>query len=173
MSKEGIINFRKATENDIAFLSQILVNAALASGVDVSVSNLPDQADTYQYVEGFPKETDVGVIADKDGECLVGAAWVRLLPTDVHAVNEPLPELTMGVLPEYQRRGIGKQLMDELYKAASAMGICEISLGVHKDNLPAINLYIKQHWNEDGKFKEYIMMSRKTNIMYNSEEISL
>jgi len=142
-------------------MSEILVDAAAASGVEILVCDLPDYPDTYQYVEAFPNGSDVGVIAETaDGE-RVGAAWVRMLANDAHAVNQPLPELTMGVLPEYRRMGIGERLMEELYNAASVMNIPMISLGVHKDNLPAINLYKKQGWVEDGSFKEYIMMSRE------------
>ncbi len=157
------IKYRKATICDVPFMSEILVDAAAASGVDIAAIHLPDHPDTYQYVEGFPNASDVGVIAETTDGKPVGAAWVRMLPNDAHAVNQPLPELTMGVLPEFRRIGIGQRLMEELYKAASVMNIPVISLGVHKDNLPAINLYKKQGWVEDGSFKEYIMMSRKTN----------
>lgn len=161
MNKTIIINFREATKNDLAFLSEILVNAAAASGVNISVEDLVIHPDSYQYVEEFPKGTDVGIVAETAEGHLVGAAWIRLLPTDAHAINEPLPELTMGVIPDYQRIGIGSKLLEELYKTAFAKGISKISLGVHEDNRPAITLYKKQNWIEDGQFKEYRMMSKK------------
>jgi ribosomal protein S18 acetylase RimI-like enzyme len=69
--------------------------------------------------------------------------------------------LTMGVVPQYQRMGIGSQLMEELYKAALQIGIPKISLGVHKDNTPAVHLYKQQNWVEDGYYHEYIMMSKE------------
>jgi len=155
------INFRKATREDIDFMCRILVDAAGASGVNIPVSKLPAYPETYQYIEGFPQGQDVGIIAETENKQPVGAAWMRLLPTDAHAVKYPMPELTMGVLPEYRRMGIGKRLMEELYKEASETGLAEISLGVHKDNAPAVSLYRKQNWVEDGLFEEYIMMSRK------------
>lgn len=161
MSKTTIVNFREATKNDLAFLSEILVNAAVASGVDICVEDLATHPDSYQYVAEFPKESDIGIVAETSEGHLVGAAWIRLLPTDAHAINEPLPELTMGVMPKYQRIGIGGKLLEELYKAASAKGVSKISLGVHEDNHPAITLYEKQNWIEDGRFKEYRMMSKK------------
>lgn len=161
MNKTVIINFREATNNDLAFLSKILVHAAVASGVNICVDDLISHPDSYQYLEGFPKGIDVGIVAETAEGHFVGAAWIRLLPTDAHAINKPLPELTMGVMPEYQRMGIGGKLLEELYKAALAKDILEISLGVHEDNLPAITLYRKQNWIEDGKFKEYRMMSKR------------
>lgn len=156
------ITYRKATKYDIPFMSAILVDAALASGVNIPIADLPAHKDTFQYIEGFPEGSDVGIIPETESGNQVGAAWVRLLPTDEHAIKYPLPELTMGVEPAYRRMGIGEKLLSELYTAASQINIPEISLGVHRNNLPAINLYKKQGWIEDGRFKEYIMMSRKT-----------
>lgn len=161
MNKGVVVNFRKATKSDIGFLSRILVNAAVASGVKIQIVDLPVHPDTYQYVAGFPKGTDTGIVAETNEGVLVGAAWVRLLPTAAHAINELLPELTMGVIPEYQHMGIGKQLMEELYKAVLSFGVAKISLGVHKDNIPAISLYKQQNWLEDGYYNEYIMMSKE------------
>lgn len=157
--RDNII-YRIATSNDIAFMAQILVDAAVASGVELSVHDLPAHIDTYQYIEGFPKGSDVGIIAETTDGQMVGAIWIRLLPTDEHTVTHPMPELTMGVIPQYRRMGIGERLMEELYKAAIAISIPEISLGVHKENLSAVNLYRKQGWKEDGTYKQYIMMSR-------------
>lgn len=154
------MKFRKATRDDGDFLSQILVNAAIASGVKVHVADLPARPDIYQYIEGFPRGKDTGVVAETNEGVSVGAAWIRLLPTDAHAIHEPLPELTMGVMPKYQRKGIGRRLMEELCKAALTVGIHKMSLGVHKCNVPAINLYKQQGWIEDGYFEEYIMMSK-------------
>lgn len=156
------ITYRKATSEDVDFMSGILVDAAQASGIHIPISELPAHSDTYQYIEGFPRGSDTGIIAETDSGQQIGAAWVRLLPTDEHAVKYPLPELTMGIQAEYRRMGIGERLLEELYKAVCVINIPEISLGVHKDNLPAIHLYRKQGWIEDGSFKEYIMMSRNT-----------
>ncbi len=156
------ITFRKATGHDISFMYRILVEAAVSSGVEMTLSDLPAHPDTYQYVEGFPTGLDIGVIAETIEVEPVGAAWIRMLPTDAHAVGHLLPELTMGIVSGYRRMGIGERLLEELYKAASEINIPKISLGVHKDNLPAINLYKKQGWREVGSFKDYIMMSRKT-----------
>lgn len=161
MNKSAVVKFRKATKNDIEFLSHVLVCAAAASGVSLQTADLPNHPDTYQYVKGFPQGSDIGIVAETIEGVLVGAAWLRLLPITNHTINEPLPELTMGVIPEYQRRGIGKQLMEELYTEVAAIGTSIISLGVHKDNIPALNLYKQQNWIEDGFFEEYIMMSKK------------
>lgn len=163
MDAENLI-VRAATAADIGFLSEMLVAAAAASGVDVPLDRLSAYPQTYSYVERFPSGSDVGIIAHTVDGRPVGAAWVRMLPTDAHAINEPLPELTMGVIPEYRRRGVGERLLTELYRAAAAKGIAKIALGVHTENLPAINLYHKQGWIQDGMFQEYLMMSRENEL---------
>lgn len=91
------ITFRKATKHDIAFMSQILVDAGAASGVYISLDELSAYPDTNQYIEGFPQKQDVGIIAETESKQLIGAVWIRLLPTDAHAVEYPIPELTMEV----------------------------------------------------------------------------
>lgn len=158
------IVYRKATEHDVPFMTGILVEAAAESGVHISADELPVHPDTYQYIEKFPEGLDIGIIAETTEGLPVGAAWIRMLPDNAHTINQPMPELTMGVTSEYRRMGLGERLLEELYNAASEMNITEISLGVHKENLPAISLYKKQGWIKDGSFKEYIMMSRKTSI---------
>lgn len=155
------IHFRTATSSDLGCMSQILVEAALASGVQIHMNDLATNHDAYQYLEGFPQGADVGIIAETHEGDFIGAAWVRLLPTAAHAIDKHLPELTMGIMAKYRQMGMGKCILEELYKAALSMGISEISLGVHKDNVASIKLYTKQHWIKDGHFGEYIMMSRK------------
>lgn len=158
------VTIREATSNDAGFLSEILVAAAAASGVNIPFNELHAYPDAYQYISGYPERSDVGVIAQTIEGKSIGAAWVRLLPTDEHAVGIPTPELTMGVIQEYRRKGIGQLLMTALYRAAMEKGIQVISLGVHKDNISAIMLYKKQQWSEVGTFKDYIMMSRKIDL---------
>lgn len=87
MNKTTVINFREATKSDLAFLSEILVNAVVASGVNICVEDITTHSDSYQYVAGFPKGSDIGVVAETSEGYLVGAAWIRLLPTDAHAIN--------------------------------------------------------------------------------------
>jgi ribosomal protein S18 acetylase RimI-like enzyme len=46
-----------------------------------------------------------------------------------------------AVLPEYQNRGIGGALLDEIESRARARGCCKITLEVHDSNLGAKRLY--------------------------------
>jgi ribosomal protein S18 acetylase RimI-like enzyme len=58
---------------------------------------------------------DIGVIAEEDGQP-IGAAWVRLMH-GYGFVDAETPELTVALLPGFQGRGIGTQLLESLFEA--------------------------------------------------------
>lgn len=157
------IIYRTATESDIPFMKEMLIESCLASGVtEISVDNLHEYPDTEINIKGWNCETEPGVIAETQSGESVGAAWLRNLPELGHSAGEYLPEIAIAVSSEHRRKGVAECLMNELYRKCFEQGILRISLGVHSCNLPAINLYKKQGWKQDGVFKEYIMMSRQT-----------
>lgn len=156
------ITYREATENDIPFMKEMLIECCVASGVaSIRVDNLHEHPDTEINIKGWDCETEPGIIAETESGEAVGAAWLRNLPELGHSVEEYLPEITIAVSSKHRQKGIAGKLMSELYRKCLDKGIVHISLGVHSDNLPAINLYNKQGWKQDGVFKDYIMMSKQ------------
>ena len=59
---------------------------------------------------------------------------------------------TIGVLPEYQRRGIARAL---LISCESEMDQPHVRLSVRRSNLPAINLYMKEGYRQTGVWPGY------------------
>lgn len=161
MNSEKMI-YREANENDIPFMRTMLIESCLASDVEaISVDNLYEYPETEINIKGWNFRTEPGMIAETEASEPVGAVWLRNLPELGHSVNEYLPEITIAVSPLYRQKGIAGNLLQEFYKKCSEKGIMCISLGVHSKNIPAINLYKKQGWKEEGTFKEYIMMSKQ------------
>lgn len=157
----GKIIYRTANENDISFLKEMLIESCMASGVTtISVDNLHEHPDTEINIKGWNCQIEPGVIAETPSGEAIGAAWLRNLPELGHSVGEYLPEIAIAVSSEHRRKGVAECLMNELYRKCFEQGIRRIALGVHCDNLPAIRLYEKQGWKQDGVFKEYIMMSK-------------
>lgn len=155
------ITYRPATENDIPFMKEMLIASCVASGVkSITVDNLHEHPDTEINIKGWNCQTEPGVIAQTETGESVGAAWLRNLPELGHSVGEYLPEIAIAVSPDHRRKGVAERLMNELYRKCFEQGILRIALGVHCDNLPAIRLYEKQGWKQDGVFKEYVMMSK-------------
>jgi GNAT superfamily N-acetyltransferase len=100
---------------------------------------------TAHYIVGWPHDTDVGVIAEADGE-RIGAAWLRFLSaTDpgYGFVAADVPELTLGVALEWRGRGVGRALLRAIAEHAQSAGVCKISLSVERNNL-AQKLYLSE-----------------------------
>ena len=93
----------------------------------------------------------------------IGAAWVRLLVGDQQGygyVDDATPELTMALLPAYRGRGIGRQLLEQLFEAGRGL-YPAISLSVWPDNQPAYQLYQRLGF-EIIQENEHDVVMRKT-----------
>lgn len=164
MQTNKFIRYREANKKDIPFMTKMLLESCAASEVYIDPSELSKFPDTEIYVKGWDPKSECGIIAENESGKAVGATWIRNLSELGHWEKEQLPEITVAVLPEYRRHGIASDLMNRLYKLCQQKDIHKLSLGVHQNNIPAINLYIKQGWVKEGEFKEYIMMTRNTSI---------
>ena len=100
---------------------------------------------TAHYIAGWPRDTDLGVMAEADGEP-VGAAWLRFLPAadpGYGFVAPDVPELTIGVARDWRGRGVGRALLRDLAGQARSAGIRRISLSVERKNF-AQQLYLSE-----------------------------
>lgn len=100
---------------------------------------------TAHYIAGWPRDTDLGVIAEA-GEAPVGAAWLRFLPAadpGYGFVAPGVPELTIGVAGDWRRRRMGRALLRALAGQAHSVGIRQISLSVERKNF-AQKLYFSE-----------------------------
>lgn len=143
---------RRAVAADGAFLADMLVEAANWHPLrrDCDRAETLAEPGTAHYVAGWPRPTDLGVIAavgDRPvgaaGDRPVGAAWLRYF-TEADPgygfVHEDVPELTIGVTPGWRGRGVGRSLLRALADAARASGIDRVCLSVERAN-PATRLY--------------------------------
>ncbi|WP_062206582.1 GNAT family N-acetyltransferase [Streptomyces sp. NBRC 109706] len=138
-------SIRDAGPGDAPFLTDMLLEAMNWTG-EARFSREQALADPKiaHYVTGWPGPGDFGVIAE-DGStgAPVGAAWARPLPaTDpgYGHVAPDVPELTLGVLPAFRRRGVGGALLDALLARAGREGVARLSLSVEDGNA-AVSLY--------------------------------
>lgn len=63
--------------------------------------------------------------------------------------------LTFGVNKDWQRLGLGRRLLDGLSRAAGRGGAQKLFLEVAEDNLPALVLYSRVGFKEQGRRKGY------------------
>ena len=138
---------RPAIASDAGFLADMLVEAVNWSTEwrPKSRARILSAPNTAHYVAGWPRDTDLGVVAEAGGQP-VGAAWLRFLPeTDpgYGFVAADVPELTIGVVAGWRGRGVGRALLRALASQARACGIPRISLSVERKNY-AHRLYLAE-----------------------------
>ena len=93
------------------------------------------------YAEDWGRPTDIGLVAVYEGAD-AGACWMRVLPVGVGlaSLDASTPQLGIGLWPAFQRRGIGRALMQAALEAAWRAGHTQVALTVHPEN-PARRLY--------------------------------
>ncbi len=138
---------RRAAAEDGPFLADMLVEAAnwSADWKKKSRRRVLSAPATAHYIAGWPRDTDLGVIAEADG-APVGAAWLRFLPEadpGYGFVAPGVPELTIGVAGDWRGRGVGRALLRALAGQARSVGIRQISLSVERKNF-AQKLYFSE-----------------------------
>jgi HAD superfamily hydrolase (TIGR01509 family) len=105
------------------------------------------------YVAGFGRPGDGGVVAEEVDGGPVGAAWFRLFEPGRHGygfVAPDVPELSLAVVPEHRRRGLGRDLLEHALRQATEAGHRQLSLSVEPDN-PALRLYELLGFERAGK----------------------
>jgi GNAT superfamily N-acetyltransferase len=138
---------RPATAPDGEFLADMLVEAVNWSPEwkPKSRGRVLSDPRTARYIAGWPRETDLGVIAEAGAEP-VGAAWLRFFPADDPAygfVSSDVPELGIGVAAAWRGRGVGRDLLRAIAALAAQSGIGRISLSVERKNF-ARGLYLSE-----------------------------
>ena len=87
-------------------------------------------------------------VAEEDGQ-IVG--WCDALPGTVSAGTAHIGHLGMGVLKSQRGKGIGRRLIEATIAGAMAVGLEKIELSVYASNKPAIALYRRFGFREEGK----------------------
>lgn len=129
---------------DEPFLWQMLHLAIfLPPGSPPLPPDIVRQPELSRYVAGWGRTDDCGFVATAaQAERPCGAAWLRLLTGNQAGygyVDEMTPELTIAVLPDHRRLGLGGSLLERLLSHAHTR-FDAVSLSVSRAN-PALRLY--------------------------------
>ena len=87
-----------------------------------------------------------------DGERVVG--WCDIFPLENPRHNHR-GGLGMGIIPELRGRGIGSRLLSATLDHAKKFGLEKVELNVYTSNIPAVALYKKFGFKEEGLIKNY------------------
>jgi GNAT superfamily N-acetyltransferase len=144
---DGLWSIRPAASGDGAFMADMLVEAVNWSPEwkKQSRRRVLSTHKSAHYITGWPHDTDLGVIAEADGE-RIGAAWLRFHPASDPGygfVAAEVPELTIGVTVHWRGRGVARALLRVIAEQALLAGIRQISLSVERKNF-AQKLYLSE-----------------------------
>jgi len=140
---------RRATAADLPFLEEVFVIAADWNPEAVKGAEFWHADPTFQkYLAGFPRDTDLGFIAEREGQD-AGAVWSRYFTAadpGYGFVAEDIPELSIGVVAGRRGEGIGRALLNAMLAASPV----SLSLSVEDGN-PAEELYRKSGFVPVGR----------------------
>ena len=114
----------------------------------------PPLASTREFVLENIKNGNPQYLAVSEGRVIGWCDVVRLTrPVHTHAGI-----LGMGLLPEFRGKGLGTKLITTTMAAAHDSGIVRIELTVHANNQPAIALYKKVGFKEEGILRDMTLI---------------
>jgi GNAT superfamily N-acetyltransferase len=152
-------DIRPADAADLLFLADMLIEAVnWHPQRDWDRDRILSDPALAHYLTGWPGPGESGALAEAAGTARtlagtpVGAAWLRLLPASDPGfgfVAEDIPELTVGVVASWRRRGVGRALLRALAAQARSTGFAGISLSVERGN-PACELYRQEGFRAVG-----------------------
>jgi len=134
MEKE--LYFLRSSEQ---YLAKELLKYAV--GLNETQENLDNYPDLKQYERDFGSfGGDVGVYMIVDNK-VAGGAWVRVLANGFGFVDHQTPELVIAVKPDFQKQGIGTEIIQQLFLEVSKV-FSQISLSV-SENASALGFFEK------------------------------
>jgi len=114
--------------------------------IHINAVCLPENYSSYFFMDLYAHYPDTFIVAEVYGE-LVGYIMCRIetgLPGfGLLGITKRGHVISIAVLPEYQRKGIGQALLEEVMLSMRTYKAKECYLEVRTSNIPAINLYKK------------------------------
>ena len=141
--------FRLSARADPAFLAEMLYEAVNwyddgaeeRPTLDATLA-VPENA---RYLEHWGRPGDVALCALDGRDEPVGAVWYRHFTAAEPGygyIADDVPELSIGVYPEFRRQRVGSLLLGALIARAGRDGEHALSLSVNREN-PAKRLYAR------------------------------
>jgi len=154
------VKIRPATIADAAALAEFTRALILAGpGMVQSPEQSPTKEEVATRFASYQGAT-LRVVAEIDGKIVGDAEVKQLAPKRCAHVGV----MAVGVHPEFQRRGIGRALMQHLIDHAKAHGLRRLELNVRSDNHAAQALYRGLGFHHEGTRTKFIALDDGTLI---------
>ena|SRR5438067_6940814 len=122
-----------------------------------------NRGDERRNIRGVRRDPDVAVFVAETPEGIVGRLSIA---RDRSPLSRHVAELGLMVAAAARRRGVGTALMEEAAKWARSIGVVKLELTVFPHNDPAIALYRKLGFREEGLLRgRYLIDGRYVDAM--------
>jgi ribosomal protein S18 acetylase RimI-like enzyme len=156
--------FRLSARADPAFLAEMLYEAVnwYDDGAEERPALETTLADSRnaRYVDDWGRTGDVACCALDRTDEPVGAAWYRQFTASAPGygyVADDVPELAIGIYPEFRGKRVGSLLLGALIARASRDGERALCLSVNGNN-PAKRLYVRHGFEVAQEHDETLTM---------------
>ncbi len=123
-----------------------LADVEVLAKLHVACFKKPWPAEAFQFLLGEGRA--FGFLVEVDTHHCLGFILGRIVLDEAEI-------LSLGVMPEYSRQGVGQLLVAKLIDHTQSLGVREIFLEVSDGNQPALNLYNKFGFNTCGRRENY------------------
>lgn len=135
------------------------VDQVARGGGDLRIQTAPALEDVQRWLKGSETRCVTAFVALAEGQVIGWADIVSPARLSLQAKGK----LGMGMLLEWRRQGIGRQLLSHVIDAAIELNLDRIVLEVFTSNQAAIALYESSNFKTIKREHERIQMERKLN----------
>ena len=136
--------------------------------MNINYSCLPENYSLYFFQELYQKNPKAFIVAEVDGR-IAGYIMCRIEHgfSDLRRLSftKKGHVVSVAVLPEYRRMGIGRALMQDAFKAMVEYGASEAFLEVRVGNTEAVSLYTSMGLKITRTVEYYYRDGESANVM--------
>jgi L-amino acid N-acyltransferase len=141
---------RPATSSDLPAINAIYNHYVLTS--TATYQTVPEtEAARAAWFEGRDRELHPVIVAEVAGAI---AAWGSLSPFGKREAFARTVENSIYVHPDFQRRGLGRQLLLDQLERARAAGHHTLIAAISAEQDASLKLHLAQGFSESGRLKE-------------------
>lgn len=108
---------------------------------------------TQEFVEQILESRSASLFVARVATLIVGHCLIRA--SDFMAMRH-VGKVSLAVSPEFRRRGVGYQLLELAEDWAKVHGLRKLTLDVLANNRPALRLYEKRRYREEGARRDQV-----------------
>jgi RimJ/RimL family protein N-acetyltransferase len=140
---------RPAVPADAGALASL--GRAVASEQELWLTYDRSRSDERRNLRSVRRDPNVAIFVAETREGIVGRLSIA---RDRHPYSPHVAEVGLMVAADQRRRGVGSALMEEALDWARGAGIAKVELEVFPHNEPAIALYRKLGFEEEGRRRQ-------------------